>query len=298
MPLPGSRGRMFGEPREALRLVGERDHVEAERLARRAAHGSPRRPSPSCSTTSATTRSLAVAVVAEHRHAGGPAVAGSDRCDGSPAGSRGPSRRCSGPRRRRTGRWPRMLGSTSPREALVREPLRRDEQHVDRVRRESFLGSSSQSSELSVLMRRGADPSRSAIAIWLRISESSGLIDQGRPVTLVAPDSGRDPVDEALAPARPLDDQSVARRRARRLRWRRADRRGRCAPGPSIVSRWSLEKVVRVDGASLTDGGRQRIERAASSSAARTQTFFIPWQSWRLWIRRSRQRRAGWRSGP
>ncbi len=60
--------------------------------------------------------------------------------------------------------------------------------------------------ELIVAARR---PSRPAIAIWLRISASSGLMISVGPWPSIAPDAGGDPVHEALAPARALDDEGA-----------------------------------------------------------------------------------------
>ena len=56
------------------------------------------RSSPSCATTSSTTRLFAVAVVASNGMSAGRGWS-SARCAGSRGGSRGPSRRCSAPRR-------------------------------------------------------------------------------------------------------------------------------------------------------------------------------------------------------
>ena len=64
MPLPGSLRQVLGEPREALGLVARAGSRRAVSESRASGPRMTATPSPSCSATSATTRSLAVAVVA------------------------------------------------------------------------------------------------------------------------------------------------------------------------------------------------------------------------------------------
>ena len=82
--------------------------------------------------------------------------------------------------------------------------------------------------------------------------------DQRRTVALVAADAGRDPVDEALAPARPLDDErpfAVLRDRLDGLALALAKGRVGAEHGLEVA----LQEVVGVDGVSLTEGDRPTI---------------------------------------
>ena len=91
-------------------------------------------------------------------------------------------------------------------EAFVGEPLRRDEQDVDGVGGEAlvdrvpFVG-------VARVDRRGAEAEAPGHRDLVAHQRQERADDQGGSVTLVAADPRRDPVDEALAPARPLDDE-------------------------------------------------------------------------------------------
>ena len=99
-----------------------------------------------------------------------------------------------------------MLGSTSRREALVGEALRRDQEDVDGVGRESVVDVVPFGLVAGIDGRRpDAEPLRHRDLVAHQREERAD--DQGRAVTLVAADASRDPVDEALAPAGPLDDE-------------------------------------------------------------------------------------------
>ena len=74
-------------------------------------------------------------------------------------------------------------------------------------------------------------------------------------MALVAPDSGRDPVDEALAPPRPLDHErpfAILGDRPDRLTLALA--KGRIGPEHGLDV--ELEEVFGVDEVSLTEGAR------------------------------------------
>ena len=68
--------------------------------------------------------------------------------------------------------------------------------------------------ELTVMHR---SPRRLAARIWLRISASSGEIEQRRPEPLLAQDAGGDEVDRALAPPGALHDEHPLAPHAQRL---------------------------------------------------------------------------------
>jgi hypothetical protein len=74
MPLPGSSAEVVGQPGQPLLGGRQPDHAEPQARSRasgRAPSHRDARPAPSCSATSATTRSLAVAVVASTGTPGG-----------------------------------------------------------------------------------------------------------------------------------------------------------------------------------------------------------------------------------
>ena len=102
-----------------------------------------------------------------------------------------------------------MLGRTS----VVKRSLARRSGEMSRTSIASAARPSwtaFHSSTLPELMVAARSPRRPAIAIWLRISASSGLMISVGPWPLVAADARRDPVDEALAPAGSLDDERAA----------------------------------------------------------------------------------------
>ena len=104
-------------------------------------------------------------------------------------------------------------------------------------------------------------PSRPAIAIWLRIRASSGLMISVGPWPVVAADPRGDPVDEALAPAGPLDDErplAVLGDRLDRLALALAEGRVGAEHGLEVA----LEVVVDADGRSVTVVSRCRITGA------------------------------------
>ena len=146
-----------------------------------------------------------------------------------------------------------MLGRTS---VVKRSLARRSgeiEQDVDVVGGEPVVDRRPTRRRLPELIVAARSPSRSAIAIWLRMSASSGLMISVGPWPCVAADARRDPVDEALAPARALDDEralAVLRDRLDRLALALAERRAGAEHGLEVA----LREVVRVDAVSLTEG--------------------------------------------
>ena len=115
-------------------------------------------------------------------------------------------------------------------------------------------------------------PSRSAIAIWLRMSDSNGLTISVGPCP-VPTDPRRDPVDEALAPAGPLDDEgtlAVLGDGLDGLALALAERRARAEHGLEMA----LEHVVGVDGPSVT--GRRHPPITGSAAATRGWALVEP----------------------
>ncbi len=101
---------------------------------------------------------------------------------------------------------PPDAGEESGVEVLVREPLRGDEQDVDPVGDQVLLD------RRPVVAVRGVDrhgsESKPVRGLDLVAHEAQQRRhDQGWAVACVPPDAGRDPVDEALAPPRPLHDE-------------------------------------------------------------------------------------------
>jgi hypothetical protein len=92
------------------------------------------------------------------------------------------------------------------REALVGEAFRRDQEHVDLVAAEAFLDFPP-FADIAGVDRRRPQPEPRRHRDLVTHEREQGADDQGRPAALVAPDARRDPVDEALAPAGPLDDE-------------------------------------------------------------------------------------------
>ena len=177
MPRARQLRQVRGQPREPVGRRGQLDDLQAQRrAAERPAVGAQR----------AGVAELELlgdvgdhAVVrgrrrAQHRDALGQPLEHLRRCAGSRAGSRGPSRRCSAPRRppaarraRRTAAasWSRNCGLLS-RSGLISSRSTASSASSSRT--------SSHASRLVELIVCARMPSRSAAAIWLRISASSG----------------------------------------------------------------------------------------------------------------------------
>ena len=209
MPVPGQLGQRSRPARPAARPGAA---CRARRSARPSRSSGPRtatRSSTELVATSSTTRSLAVAVRAQHRHAGGQAGRARGRGGGSRGGSRGPSRRCSAPRRSRAARCGgRRSGSTSARNRSLANRSGEIEQEVDLVARRAASSIASQSSRfVAVDASRRGTPMRSAASIWLRMSASSGETSSVGPAPAIAQHAGGDEVDGALAPAGALHEQ-------------------------------------------------------------------------------------------
>ena len=99
------------------------------------------------------------------------------------------------------------------REVLVRQPLGRDQQDVDLVGRGLLdLGPLV---DVAGVDRHGPQPQAIRGLDLVAHQREQRADDERRPVAGVAADAGRDPVDEALAPAGPLHNQRRARRRDR-----------------------------------------------------------------------------------
>ena len=130
-----------------------------------------------------------------------------------------------------------MLGRTSRREALVGEALRRDEQDVDRVGGEAVVDRVPLL-DVARVDRRGAEAQPAGHRDLVAHQRQQRADDQRRPVALVAPHARRDPVDEALAPARALDDERAAAvldDRLDRLALALAERRVRAEHGLEVL---------------------------------------------------------------
>ena len=205
MPLPGSSGRRPGEPGQALGLVRERDGVQPERVARQrpaedldavpelrddvgddpVVGGGRRRQDRDARVERAQDRLDPPVVGPEVVAPVGDAVGLVDDEEAD-----------------------RVLDARQDvrREPLVGEALRGDEQDVDGVGREAVAD------RLPLVRVAGVDRRRAeAEALGHRDlvahQRQQRADDQGRAAALVAADAGRDPVDEALAPAGPLHDQ-------------------------------------------------------------------------------------------
>ena len=92
------------------------------------------------------------------------------------------------------------------REAFVGEALRRDQQDIDRVGGEPVVDVVP-FVDVAGVDRRGTEPEAFGHRDLVAHEREERADDQRRTMALVAADAGRDPVDEALAPARPLDDE-------------------------------------------------------------------------------------------
>ena len=214
--MPGARllGEVVGQPRQALLGRAEADHAESQRLAvERAlsARTSPSEPAlPSCSATSWDPGVRGGRVASTGMPVG--RSSSSVRSAGSRAGSRGPSRRCSAPRRPPAGRRWRPAGAAPRRGTRVVESLGlTSSTSTSPARTASWIGS--QLSMLVELMVTARMPARSAAAIWLRIRASSGDTMTVGPAPALAQQQGRDEVDRRLAP-QPVRCTTSARRRS------------------------------------------------------------------------------------
>ena len=97
-------------------------------------------------------------------------------------------------------------GKDPVREGLVAEALGRDQQDVDRVGREPRLDVVPLG-RVARVDRRGVEAQPAGHRDLVAHEGEERADDERRPVALVAADPRRDPVDEALAPARALDDE-------------------------------------------------------------------------------------------
>ena len=97
-------------------------------------------------------------------------------------------------------------GKDPVREGLVAEALGRDQQDVDRVCREPRLDVVPLG-RVARVDRRGVEAQPAGHRDLVAHEGEERADDERRPVALVAADPRRDPVDEALAPARALDDE-------------------------------------------------------------------------------------------
>ena len=151
-------------------------------------------------------------------------------------------------------------------EVLVREPLRGHEQQVDPVLGQVLLD------RRPVVAVGGVDrhgPKAEAVRgiDLVAHQREQRADDQRRAVAGVAPDPGRDPVDEALAPPRPLHDERprpVAHDRLDRLALALAERRARA------------EHRLEVGLEGIGGGGRHRVEYEVISRYTRGPTRSVP----------------------
>ena len=117
-------------------------------------------------------------------------------------------------------------------------------------------GHASRLLELTVTARR---PMRAAALIWLRISASRGLMMTVGPSPAVAQHPGRDPVDEALAPAGALHHQHPGTVRRSPRRWHAAGRSGtwcRVRPSDAAAARAGRDPSLEFAG----HGDRDEVE--------------------------------------
>ena len=163
---------------------------------------------PSCSATSATTRALAVAVVASTGTPG--AQAGQSVAEPTVVGPEvvppvGDAVRLVDDQQAEPRGEP---GQHVVTEVRVVEPLRADQQDVDLAGAQLVLDTSSHSSRLAELIVRALMPARAAASTWLRISASSGeTITRGTGAARPQ-QHRRDEVHRGLAPAGALHHQS------------------------------------------------------------------------------------------
>ena len=221
---------------------------------------------PSCSATSSVTRALAVAVVASTGMPSGqvgeqgadPAVVGPEvvapvgdavrLVDDQQAAGRG------------------QPGQHLVAEAGVVEPLGADQQHVDLAGRGSASWIGSQSSMLVELMVTARMPARSAAAIWLRISASSGETITVGPGALARAAArwrrSRPPTCPSRCAARPAP--GAGRRPAPRSR-STGPRAARASSRPTSARRWP-----RPRGAAYVVGVGRRVVSCPLSTSGPT----------------------------
>ncbi len=204
MPEPGKFAGGVREPRQPLGLIRQSGSTASEGSSEPSGPRWTSSPWTELISMSSTTRSLAVAVVrAPGRWPAAAARCG--RCAGSPGGSRGPSPRCSAPRRRRTARCRAERGKDLRWNPSL--PSRSGEtSRMSHASSRGLLRSSGHSSRVGAVERERRTPSRSAIRIWSRISESSGLIRTVGPAPVAQQLRGEE-VDDALPPTGRLDDE-------------------------------------------------------------------------------------------
>ena len=171
----GKRIDMRGKPSRALRRAAGLHHRQPQRLAVQPAaqHQGVLPPTPNCVATSATTRSLAVAVVAS---TGTSAPSSADQgADTAVVGPEvvAPVRDAVRLVDHHKAGVARQRGQHLIAKVGVVQPFRADQQDVEFARRtRSWI--SSQSVTLLELMVAAWTPARSAAATWLRISASNG----------------------------------------------------------------------------------------------------------------------------
>ena len=215
MPLPGCSREVVGQPRQPLLGRLELDDAQPERRRGRACRAAraprsrtaPSAWTPSCSATSVGDAGVGRRGGREDRDAATEARRAACAGGGSRGGSRGPSRRCSAPRRPRAGRSvAASRGSTSSRKpGLLSRSGLTSSTSTSPAWIWSWIGCHwSMLVELIVTARM---PARSAAAIWLRISASSGLTITVGPAPRLAQQLGGHEVDRRLAPAGALDDE-------------------------------------------------------------------------------------------
>ena len=179
MPEPGSDGRCSTSHASRSRRARQLDHLEAQARAReRSAVGAQRlaRPGWPAAPSRRPPRGRWRSRWSPAPRPRGRARRACPSPAGSRGGSRGPSRRCSAPRRSPAARpRPRTAGSMSSRKRglFSRSGLISSRSIVPAA---SSPRTSSHSSRLVLLTVCARSPSRSAAAIWLRISASSGLM--------------------------------------------------------------------------------------------------------------------------
>ena len=238
MPLPGISGRCSASQASRSGLVAKRGSPAGAAMSRASGpRGRVARRRPSCSATSSTTRSFAVAVVASTGTSGGqraqdppmPPVVGTEVV--APVGDAVRLVDDEEPERRPMGGSMLGRGTAGWRAARARRAGRRSRPRASRLderRHSSMLP--------GVDRRRRAGRGARGLDLVAHQGEQRGD-DERRPVARLAPDARGDPVDEALAPARALHDE-----RARAVADDRLDRLAltvaEAAPGPNMVSRW------------------------------------------------------------
>ena len=165
-----------------------------------------------------------------------------------------------------------MLGRMSLREPLVGEALGRDQQDVDGVRGETVLDVVP-FVPIARVDRRGPDAEPIGHRDLVAHERQQRADDQRGPWPSSRRIARRDPVDEALAPAGPLDDEgtlAVLGDGLDRLALALAERRAWAEHGLEMA----LEHVVGVDGPSVT--GRRHPSITGSAAATRGWALVEP----------------------